>query len=94
MSRAVVTCSSSGRPEAFGRAVAGMPSWRAFCVMSLANFSSLPAMCSAIATAMSLALLVMSALMASISAISSPSSRSSLVGAAAAALAENLILVW
>ena len=94
MSRAVVTCSSSGSPEALRKVVAVMPSWCALRVMSRANFSSLPAMCSATAMATSLALLVISILMASMSAISSPSSRSSLEGAAATALAENLILVW
>jgi hypothetical protein len=79
MSRAVVICSSSGRPEAFLKIVAGMPSWR-LLRHELGEPLSLPAMCSAIATATSLALLVMSALMASIS--DSPSARSSLVGAA------------
>ena len=82
MSRAVVTCSGSGRPEALRNCVAAMPSWRAFCVISWAKRASLPAMCSATATATSLADLVISALMASIRSISAPSSTSSLVGAA------------
>ena len=38
MSRAVVTCSSSGRPEAFRNTVDCMPSWRALCVISFGEF--------------------------------------------------------
>ncbi len=70
-----------------------MPSWRAFCVIIWAKRTSLPAMCSATATATSLHDLVISALMASMSVISVPSSTSSLEGWAATALAEKRILV-
>jgi len=40
-------------PDAFANRVFRIPSWRAFAVISLANFGSLPAMRSATATARS-----------------------------------------
>ena len=94
MSRAVVTCSGSGRPEALRNSVAVMPSSRALRVMSSANRSSLPAMCSATATATSLADLMISALMASIDRRSRrPPPPPAWTAAADAALAEKRILV-
>ena len=94
MSRAVVTWSSSGRPEAFWKTVCVMPSWRALAVIICANLVSLPAMWSAMATATSLADFVISTLMASIRAIFSPGSKSSLEGATAAAAGVISICVW
>ncbi len=47
MSRAVVTCSGFGQPEALRKTVLVMPSWRAFSVIMSAKAASLPAIPSA-----------------------------------------------
>jgi hypothetical protein len=65
MSRAVVTCSLFGRPDALRKVVFFMPSSRAFCVIRCAKFDSVPAMFSATATATSFADSVTRALTAS-----------------------------
>ena len=64
MSRAVVICSGSGRPEALRNVVFGMPISRALRVIRRAKFASVPPMCWARAMATSLADLVTRALMA------------------------------
>ena len=84
MSRAVVVCSGSGRPEAFLKVVLVMPMSCALRVIKRAKFCSVPAMCWASAMATSLADLVTSAFMASSTVISAPGLTSSLEGAASA----------
>lgn len=81
MSRAVVICSSFGRPEALRKSVLRMPIRRAVSVISLAKFSSVPAKFSAMVTAASLADCVTSALTASLTLMVAPGLRPSLVGA-------------
>ena len=88
MSRAVVCCSGSGRPDALWNVVRLMPNWRARAVIRSANRSSLPARFSAIAQAMSLAERVTSAMIASSTRIVEPARRPSLVGGIAAARGE------
>ncbi|MNL38142.1 hypothetical protein D3C87_1603360 [compost metagenome] len=70
-----------------------MPMARAVAVMRSANFSSEPEICSAMTRAMSLAERVTSDLMASSTEIVEPARRPSLVGTAAAACRETVILV-
>ena len=81
MSRAVVTCSSLGRPEALRNSVDIMPSSCAFLVITLAKFCSVPARFSAMVTAASLAERVTRALTASAARMVAPGFRLSLVGA-------------
>ncbi len=70
-----------------------MPSARAVAVMRSANLDSVPEMCSAMTRAMSLADRVTSDLIASSTVISAPARRPSLVGTAAAAWRDTVILV-
>ena len=80
MSRAVVTCERSGRPDALRNLVRVMPSCFAVRVMRCANAFWLPPMLSATTTATSLADLVTSALMALSTVIQDPALRPSLEG--------------
>src|SRR5919106_2848597 len=80
MSRAVLICSSFGRPEALRKIVFFMPIRRAVLVISLAKFSSVPARFSAIVAAMSLAERVTRDLIASAVVIVAPAFRPNLVG--------------
>ncbi len=90
MSRAVVSCSSLGRPEALRKVVFFMPRLRAVWVITRPKFSSVPARFSAMTAAASLADLVTRALMASSTLMVEPGFRPSLVGAWAAAWAVTL----
>ena len=81
MSRAVVICSSFGRPEALRNTVLVMPIRRPVSVISRAKFSSVPPRFSAMVAAASLADWVTSALAASVTLIVVPGFRPSLVGA-------------
>ena len=80
MSRAVVTCSSLGRPEALRNTVDIMPMAWAFLVIIRAKLPSVPARFSATVTATSLAESVTRALMASLVRMVDPGFRLSLVG--------------
>ncbi len=81
MSRAVVICSSLGRPEALRNSVLRMPICLAVSVISLAKASSLPARFSAMVAAASLADWVTRAFIASLTLMVDPGLRPSLVGA-------------
>ena len=89
-SRAVVTCSSSGRPDAFLYTVRLMPSDRAFFVISSAKSSSSPAIASATTTDASLADRVMMPLIASSTTMVPPAFNPSLVGDCEAACSDTL----
>ncbi len=81
MSRAVVICSSFGRPEALRKTVLVMPSRRAVSLITRAKFSSVPPRFSAMVVAASLADWVTRALAASLTLMVAPAFRPSLVGA-------------
>ncbi len=87
MSRAVVTCSQSGRPEALRKVVRVMPIWRARWVMTRAKLPSEPARCSATAAATSLAERVTRARIALSALIAPPGGTPSLDGGRDAASA-------
>ena len=92
MSRAVVTWSRSGRPEALRKVVRVMPSARAFRVIIWAKRSSLPPpRCSPSAAAASLADLVTRARIASSTVSVMPAARPSREGGMEAASAETRI---
>ena len=88
MSRAVVTCPGSGRPEALRKVVRDMPSERAVLVIRWAKAVSLPAIFSPMATATSFAESVITALIASSILIVWAGLRPSLVGGRPEALRE------
>ena len=87
-SRAVVTCSGFGRPDALRKTVFLMPSACALRVIRRAKVTSSPAMASATAAAMSLADFVMRAPMAFSTVIVDPGRSPTFVGGMEAACAE------
>ncbi len=89
MSRAVVTCSRLGRPEALRNTVCDMPSWRALLVIICAKEASSPPSASASTTAASLAERVTSAIVASRTLTVPPGGRPILVGGALSALIDT-----
>ena len=80
MSRAVVCCIESGRPDALRKVVSRIPSCRALAVIMAANRSSVPPRCSPMAVATSLADLVMSASAAASAGMDWPGRKPILVG--------------
>ena len=89
MSRAVVTCSPLGRPEALRNTVELMPSWRALAVICCAKLSSSPPSASASTIAASLADRVTSPITASRTMTLPPGTMPILVGGALSALLDT-----
>ena len=92
MSRAVLRCLRFGRPDALRNVVRDMPSAWAFLVIIRANSTSVPPSASATTTAISLADLTTSALIASSTSIVEPAGRPSFDGGWPAARFETLSL--
>ena len=89
MSRAVLRCFRFGKPDALRKVVRDMPSALAFLDIFLANSTSVPPNASATTTAISLADLTTSALIASSTRIVEPARSPSLEGDCPAARFET-----